>query len=139
MSITPEILAAPGSEHAHQCALFCWAALPAQRAKYPLLSLMFAIPNGGERNIKVAGQLKVEGVKAGVLDIFLPVPVSTPGPTNNYKEYAGLWIEMKRKPNKPSPDQTAFALAMREQGYQTALCYSWQDAVAAIIDYYRVA
>ena len=100
---TPESLAKAGSEHAEQTALFCWAALPEVRAEYPVLELMFAIPNGGERNKIVAGNLKAEGVKAGVLDIFLPVPS---------KGWHGLFIEMKvagikledagRKPNKPT-------------------------------------
>ena len=76
--ITPEGLAAAGTEHAHQKAIFCWAANNFN--KWPELQLMFAIPNGGtrgddkkSRTIR-GGKLKAEGVKAGVPDIFLPVP-----------------------------------------------------------------
>lgn len=126
MTVTPEMLAKAGSEHAHQTALFCWAALPEQRERWPELELMFAIPNGGERNFKVASQLKAEGVKAGVLDIFLPAPRSC---------WHGLFIEMKKRPNKVTPEQLMFAQRVSANGYQTALCYTWLEAVAALETY----
>ena len=47
--ITPEQLAASGSEDGHQMALFCWAALNTEQ--YPQLKNLFAIPNGGNRHI----------------------------------------------------------------------------------------
>lgn len=134
MTITPEQLARAGTEHAHQCALFCWAALPDVRAKYPQLEWMFAIPNGGERNIRVAGQLKAEGVKAGVLDIFLPVPKITQFLSTTFTKH-GLFIEMKVKPNKPTEEQDKFACAVYMLGYETHLCYSWEDARDKIVDY----
>lgn len=126
MTVTPEMLAKAGSEHAHQCALFCWAALPEQRERWPELELMFAIPNGGERNFKVASQLKAEGVKAGVLDIFLPVARSGAH---------GLFIEMKKRPNKPTAEQLMFAQKVHVQLYKVALCYTWLEAVTAIETY----
>jgi hypothetical protein len=43
---------------------------------------IFAIPNGGARSITTAARLKVEGVSAGVPDLYVPA----------WK----LWIEMKR-------------------------------------------
>ena len=43
---------------------------------------IFAIPNGGARNITTAARLKVEGVSAGVPDLYVPA--------------WHLWIEMKR-------------------------------------------
>ncbi len=124
--LTPEYIAKTGSESAHQKALFCWAALPDQQRAYPELSLMFAIPNGGERNKIVAGNLKAEGVKAGVLDIFLPV--SRGG-------FHGLFIEMKVKPNKPTKEQQDFQTAVEIQGYATLVCYSWVEAALGIERY----
>lgn len=124
--LTPEQLAKANTEHAHQTALFCWAALPATRQLWPCLELMFAIPNGGERNIRVAAQLKAEGVKAGVLDIFLPVPC---------KGFHGLFIEMKVGKNKPTDAQTAFATSMVRNGYKCVLCYSWIEARTQILQY----
>jgi len=43
---------------------------------------IFAIPNGGVRNIQTASRLKAEGVAAGVPDLFIPA--------------WRVWIEMKR-------------------------------------------
>jgi hypothetical protein len=43
---------------------------------------IFAIPNGGARDITTAARLKVEGVSAGVPDLYVPA--------------WHLWIEMKR-------------------------------------------
>ena len=34
---------------------------------------IFHIPNGGSRNVKAAKNLKRQGVKAGVPDLFVPV------------------------------------------------------------------
>lgn len=111
-------------EHDHQEALFQWAFL--QRNKYPELNLMFAIPNGGKRNITTAMKLKREGVKAGVLDIFLPVA---------RKGYHGMFTEMKVKPNKPSTKQVEFIEKLTEQGYHCVVAYSFDEAKTAIIHY----
>ena len=62
---------ARNSEHAEQVALFKWAEFAA--ARWPELTLMHAIPNGGHRNKITAARLKAEGVRAGVPDICLPV------------------------------------------------------------------
>jgi hypothetical protein len=132
-ALTPESLAKADTEHAQQCALFCWAALPDVQALYPELKLMFAIPNGGERNRIVAAQLKAEGVKAGVLDIFLPVPRLT----YVTRWYHGMFIEMKIKSNKPTKEQNAFAEAAQAQGYYCVLAYSWEHARDEIIHYLK--
>lgn len=52
------------------------------RKTYPKVRI-FAIPNGGDRNIAVASNLKLEGVLPGVPDLFIPK--------------WNLWIEMKKK------------------------------------------
>src|SRR5262245_57218105 len=75
--LTPEILAAPGTEHAHQRAFFAAISTPefcppALRPPAPA-RLCFAIPNGGARDVITAGRLKAEGVKAGVPDVCCPV------------------------------------------------------------------
>lgn len=127
MTITPESLTKNcGTEHCEQTALFCWAAMPTQRAQYPLLALMFAIPNGGERNLKVAANLKAEGVKAGVSDIMFPVSRAC---------FHGLFIEMKVRPNKPTAEQLDFIAAVTAQKYLAVVCYSWQEAVTTLVHY----
>lgn len=113
--MTPAKFLASGSESGEQTALFMWANMAANfgfaaaddDASYevaghalatygpmhgpnavPELHDMFAIPNGGLRDKITAGNLKREGVKAGVPDIFLPIPRGG---------YHGLFVEMKRR------------------------------------------
>lgn len=125
---TPLELARSGTEAAHQTALFAWAALPEQQAKYPELNLLFHIPNGGSRDKREAGQLKAQGVKAGVPDLCLPVPSSK-------LSKHGLYIEMKVKPNKPSNEQEKWFEDLRAQGYAVFCCYSWAEAAGYILFY----
>lgn len=133
---TPEQIAKAGTEHAHQAALFCWA--NQSKNVYPELMLMFAIPNGGERNKIVASRLKVEGVKSGALDVFLPVARMRPDNECNYLHnvYHGLFIEMK-KPNvgRLSVEQHLFAQQMQGQGYPCAACWNWHTAMHVIVNY----
>lgn len=69
--------------------------------------LIFAIPNGGGRNIVTAGRLKMEGVLAGVPDLFIPS--------------LKLWIEMKRKKGGVvSKEQKSVMNYLETVGY---ICY----------------
>lgn len=112
------------SEHAHQTALFAWAAHA--RTEYPELEWLFAVPNGGHRHKAVAGRLKAEGVKSGVPDVALMVPRGG---------YAGLWIEMKYGRNKPTVEQCRWIEALRGYGHRVEICYDWTDARAVIEEY----
>lgn len=123
-NITPEQLAASGTEHGNQAALFCWAALNV--GKYPSLKFMFAIPNGGLRDVRVAASLKAEGVKAGVPDIFLPCPIQT---------RSGCFIEMKIGRNKPTLEQNEYRIFLQSYGYYWECCYSWEGARDTLIAY----
>ena len=113
------------TESEEQQALFEWAAL--QRGKYPELSLLFHIPNGGHRSKAEAGRFKAEGVKSGVPDLCLPVARGG---------FYGLFIEMKRqKGSKTSEDQRQWLSSLEAQGYQVAICKGWQEAKIAIVGY----
>lgn len=105
------------SEHQEQAAYFDW--VRAKERQDPTYSCIFAIPNGGMRNIGVAMKLKKEGVKSGVWDIH--IPISKDG-------WAGLWIEMKVKPNKLTDEQKAFGERMQGFGHKLAVCYSFEEA-----------
>lgn len=128
--IDPASLAKNGTEHGHQVALFCWCSL--NQAQYPELMDMFAIPNGGERNIIVAANLKAEGVKSSVPDIFLPYARAN---------CHGLFIELKRpadpskKAGKASAEQTKTIARLRELGYGACVCVGWQAARDVLIQY----
>jgi len=137
----PEQIAKAGTEHAHQAALICWASThPVWKQQ---LRWMFAIPNGGDRNRAVASRLKAEGVKSGVVDVFLPVPVRWSKLDNVHDDcfYHGLWIEMKKPDQKNkknggmSDNQVEFMGAMDACGYKCVLCHSWLEASAEIEKY----
>jgi len=111
-------------ESDEQKALFAWAAL--NRGKHPELELMFHIPNGGKRDAVTGANLKAQGVKAGVPDICLPVPRGA---------FHGLYIEMKYGKNKLTADQKWWLVALSQQGYATAVCYTWESAKTVILSY----
>jgi len=114
------------TEHDEQVKLFQWAKM--QSSKHPQLSLMFAIPNGGQRNIVTATKLKAEGVKSGVPDIFLAVP------SKAYLSH-GLFIEMKSEKGKLSPSQKIWIDGLSKIGYMCSVCYSFDEAKEAIGKY----
>lgn len=108
-----------------QTALFRWAAYSA--AKYPALRLMFAIPNGGSRHPAEAAHMKAQGVKPGVPDICLPVPVG---------RYAALYIELKRKKGgRVSDEQRGWIEALNRAGNRAVVCRGWDEAREEIVRY----
>lgn len=115
-------------EHQQQCALIRWAEYQAKTR--PELGLLFAIPNGGQRSKATAGKLKAEGVKAGVPDLFLPVPRTWRGMAFN-----GLFVEMKAGRNKPTAAQIEWHVMLSQQGYRVAVCYGWEAARDLIVEY----
>lgn len=116
------------SEDEQQQLLFEWAATQINRLRG--IEMMFAIPNGGHRHIRVAMKLKRTGVKPGVMDVFLPFASG---------KYHGLWIEMKWGKNKTSEAQDRYLQYLKEAGYMAGVCYSWQDAAKLIESYYDLS
>jgi hypothetical protein len=121
---TPESLARPGTELAHQTALMCWASLNTH--KFPELEYLFHIPNGGTRNAVEAGFLKASGVRRGVPDLMLPVP--------RWGKH-GLWIEMKVGTNELSEHQQKWIQVLKAMEYAVVVCHSWITASAYITQY----
>lgn len=128
MAIAPEQLAGD-SEHSQQVALFAWCAL--QNNKY--LKWIHAIPNANSHR-----QVS-EGVRSGVADIFLPVPMQ-----KGWGEmYAGLYIELKTKKRRKelngglSEDQIKFGQYAIDIGYQWYVCYGWEEARDRIKEYLK--
>ena len=116
------------SEHQEQCALFLWARMNV--GKYPELSWLFAVPNGGYRLGKTARDLKAEGVKAGVPDVWFPI-----SGVYGEKPVKGLVIEMKFGKNKPTPEQDAWLTFLGGIGWRAEVCYSWKDAAKVICEH----
>lgn len=109
-------------EHNLQC-----AAVRYFRYKYPQFApLLFSVPNGGHRALSTAIHLKAEGAQAGVSDLILLVP---------NKEFHGLCLEMKVKPNKPTEAQIKWMQAATSQGYKCAVCYSFDEFERVVTEY----
>lgn len=89
----------------------------------------FAIPNGQKREVRVAMKLKKEGVKAGVADLFLMIPNS---------KYAGLFIEVKVKPNNQQQNQKIFESLATKQGYCYKLVYSLDELMEYLETYLKI-
>lgn len=110
------------SEHKEQVLLIRW-----WRLQYPRLSkCLFAIPNGGHRNIVTAMKLKDEGVVSGVSDLFLMMPKG---------DWHGLFIEMKAIKGRVSQEQTEFMQIATDNGYLAVVCFGFDDAKKVIETY----
>lgn len=108
-------------EDKEQIALFTWIRLMA--TKHPQLHSIYHCPNGGHRDIRTAAKFKAMGVRAGVWDVFVPVPLP------------GLYIEMKAGKGRLTPAQVAFREELEPAGYRFVVAYSWHDAAQAIADH----
>ena len=141
--ITPEQLAACGSESGHQKALFCWAAL--NIATYPQLKWLYAVPNGFFSTPGQKAKMKAEGLRDGVPDICLPVICYHDNRPNVWSEIAfcGLYIELKiekrrnQKNGGCSEEQLEWLAYLNEAGYKAVVCYSWIEAVEVIKEYLK--
>lgn len=114
-------------EKDEQKTLFEWAEYA--KIKHPELALMYHIPNGGSRHPAEAANLKAQGTKAGVPDICLPVPRGV---------FHGLFIEMKYGKNKLSDKQKQWIQELLQQGYAVHVCYTFESARTAILNYLGV-
>lgn len=129
------------SEAEEQEMLFDWVKM--QKGKYPELDLMWHTPNGEFRHKATAARLKKMGVKAGVPDIFLPVMMTTSvggshiAIAQNAITYGGLFIELKAKGGRLSEVQKDWLEALHFQGYAVCVCYGFEEAKQAILDYIK--
>jgi hypothetical protein len=111
-------------EHHEQCMLFAWADVA--KARTPELWLLHAIPNYARVSARWGAWMKAEGKKAGVPDIHLPVPRG---------RFASLYIELKVKPNRVSPEQIAWHERLWKAGNCARVCWSWIEAREVIESY----
>lgn len=93
---------------------------------FPVLSDLYAIPNGTFTGWQTAKRMKREGVKSGVSDLHLPVPIGG---------FAGLWIEVKTPDGQLSTEQREWLTRMHGYGHCTALARSTQECVDVLLWY----
>lgn len=112
------------TEHQMQKAYFEWLKIKNKN----VYEMTFAIPNGGQRDIRVARKLKAEGVKAGVPDIFIAIP---------QKHYHGLFIEAKtEKGSAPTESQLDWLDRLDKKGYKAAVCFGLDEMIKETEDYF---
>lgn len=91
------------------------------------LELLFHIPNGGNRDARTGYQLKLQGAKAGVPDLFLPCARCG---------YHGLFIEMKRRKAWSISEQQRYWIdKLNAQDYLAQVCIG-ADSAIQLIDAY---
>ena len=110
-------------EHRIQQACVRWFNL-----QYPhLRGRLFAVPNGGRRDVVTGAKLKAEGVVAGVADLILLV-------TN--KAFGALLIEMKKPGGIQSAAQRQWQEIVTTNGeYKYVICRSIYDFMREIREY----
>lgn len=87
---------------------------------------IFHIPNGGKRNPREASNLKAQGVRAGVPDLFVPIAANG---------RHGLFIEMKAAKGRVSDKQREWLGLLDSQGYRTAVCFGAGQAIDVLKGY----
>ena len=112
------------TERQHQQHVIKWAKEHSE--EFPELNLLYHIPNERICSPKYGKLLKLAGVKAGVPDLCLPVARAG---------FHGLYLEMKAPEGRLSASQKEWLTLLTAQGYQTAACYSWVEAVEILQKY----
>ena len=92
----------------------------------PAWNLAYHVPNERKASIQRRITMARAGVKAGIPDICIPVA---------NEKYTALYIEMKVKPNKPSPVQTDVIRALNSVGNYACICWSADEAIEIATKY----
>ncbi len=92
----------------------------AYAGQVPHLHALFHVPNGGWRHAAEAIAFQRQGVKPGVSDLLLPIPLGG---------WTGLAIELKRfREGQPTPEQKAWLKLLAAAGWKAVLCRGWRAA-----------
>lgn len=112
------------TEHEEQVTFMQWLSI-----EYPqIYKVTYSVPNGAHlaRGFLSYKRLEKEGLKKGAPDIIIDYA------SNGWH---GARIEMKRKGNKPSPEQIEFLNNLHDNKYCCAICYNAKEA-QSFIKYY---
>ena len=115
-------------ERDDQMLLFEW--LEYASIQHPELNLAYHIANGGRRDVREARNLRLQGVKAGVPDICIPVAKG---------RYSALYVELKRlKGGRVSEEQRAWIDALNRVGNLAVVAHGFEEAKNVIVDYLKL-
>ena len=84
---------------------------------------VFAVPNGGNRNLVEAAEMKRQGLLAGVSDLIIM-----------FKDGDIYFLENKQLQGKQSPKQVDFEAVCGLLGFKYCLCKSIFEATRLVID-----
>ncbi len=90
--------------------------------------LLFAVPNGGSRNIREAANLKKQGVKPGISDVICLMP-------NWFYNY--LCIEFKVEKGKQSEHQIEFQKQVEANNGCYKIARSAMEAIEIMKEYFK--
>jgi len=125
-------------EHNEQCLVIAWCEL--NKKRYPCLGRIHSIPNMGKHHVSFRVKQAREGLKKGMLDLFLPWPKKDfiAGEIVGHGDFyvmCGLYIEMKVKPNKPTAEQKDWIKYLLDAGYEVMVAWSADEAIEGIKNY----
>jgi len=111
--------------------------------KYPQLSMILHIPNGGQRSLHEGAIFKKLGVSPGAPDIavFVPSPSGVWGINNPPKgkapdkKYHALFIEFKSKVGTQKAVQKSWENSLTAYGYKYEIHRSWISAWNSTVEY----
>lgn len=128
-------------EHDIQAAIVAWFDMRFAGKNYNLI----ASANGGRRDAVTGARLKATGVRRGVPDLFLavPMPIIYCGGIEGVDDskwicgsgYHGLWIEVKTPTGRVTPEQQAFMTRQSELGYRCVVVRSVDEGIKTIESY----
>jgi hypothetical protein len=114
--------------------IFAWAKM--QESRDSRLALLHASMNGILTDARFGAKLKRLGRKAGVPDMFLPVPRYADPNIGGHPAYYGLWIELKRKTGGVvSTEQKWWHQQLSECGYRVVVARGASEAIKIIMEY----
>ena len=85
--------------------------------------------NEAKRSVVLGKRLKDMGMIPGFSDCFF---------LRGNQQYKGLFLELKIKPNKLTATQEQFLAMVNKEGYLGLACYSIDEALKIIIDFYSL-
>lgn len=114
-------------EHRLQVACVRWF-----KYQYPSIAhALFAVPNGGRRDITTGAKLKAEGALAGVSDLIL---------LKSNDKYGALLIEMKTPKGKQSQYQKQWEKDITKHNeYKYIVCHSFEEFQKGVNEYLSTA
>lgn len=87
------------------------------------------IPNESPRHPRYGALLKRMGMRKGVADLFIALPLNG---------YGGAWIELKTLKGKTTASQNCFLRDMKKAGYFVAVTRGIDETIETIKEYCKL-